>query len=126
VATGGDRVASPSHGREEGADGWGPLVRERDREGGECGLTGWAEPTAGERRERERGGAADGWGRDVSGGRARGDGLLGPRKGGECGRAREREEAYAGSSPVEVFFLFPFFLFLISIFYFYLFYLLFF
>jgi hypothetical protein len=61
VATGGARVASPDHGREEGADGRGPLARE----GGERGLTGGAEPTTGERRE--RGKAADGWGSGVSG-----------------------------------------------------------
>jgi hypothetical protein len=29
---GGNRVASPGHGREEGADGRGPLARERSRE----------------------------------------------------------------------------------------------
>jgi hypothetical protein len=48
--------------------------------------------------------------------RARDDGLPGPRKGGECGRARKREEAWAGSGPAEG--GFPF-LFLFSISYFY-------
>jgi hypothetical protein len=35
MATGGDRIASPGHGREEGADGQGPLAREGEitREG---------------------------------------------------------------------------------------------
>jgi hypothetical protein len=41
--------------------------------------------------------------------RARGDGPLGPRKGGEGGRAQEREEAWAGSGPAEGGFLFSFF-----------------
>jgi hypothetical protein len=38
VATGGDRVASLGHGREEGADGRGPLAREGEiaREGSAC------------------------------------------------------------------------------------------
>jgi hypothetical protein len=64
----------------------------RDREGGERGLTGGAELTAGERRERERG-AADGWGRDVSGGRGRAAmGRLGRGGEGSAGaRAREGE-----------------------------------
>jgi hypothetical protein len=106
VATGGDRVASPSHGREEGADERGPLAREREiaRERGECGLTGGAEPTTKERREREGGGAADGRGRPVSG---------------------ERRGAPEGAGPQTAqpgerrFFLFLFyFLFLISYFYF--------
>jgi hypothetical protein len=32
AVAGGDRVASLDHGREEGADGRGPLARERSRE----------------------------------------------------------------------------------------------
>jgi hypothetical protein len=104
VAIGGDRVASSGHGREDDANGQGSLARERaTREGGGqltsgagCQWQAWA--------------------------RARGDGPLGPRKGGECGRAREREEACAGSSPAEggflfsfLFFSFFYFLFLFSI-----------
>jgi hypothetical protein len=101
-----------------------------DRAGGECGLTGGAEPTAGERRERVRGKAANEWGRDVSGERGRAVmGRLGRGREGSAGtRAREREAAWAGSDPTEGGFLFSFFLFLflISIFYFYFLYLLFF
>jgi hypothetical protein len=114
----GDRVASPGHGSEEGADGRGPLAKERDREGGECGLTGGAEPIAGEQRERERG-AADGWGRNVSGGRGHAAmGRLGHGREGSA-RVREREEAWTRSGPTEgagfPFPLFFYFLFLFSI-----------
>ena len=74
MAASSERVASPGHGREEGSDRRGPLAREREiaRERGECGLTGGVEPTAGERRE--RGGAADRWGRPISRDRREGRG----------------------------------------------------
>jgi hypothetical protein len=100
--------------------------REIARERGECGLTGGAEPTAGERRERE--GEAQ-----LTGGANRparerrgaweGAGPRGPREG-----ARRAGGSWAGNGPTGGrFFLFLFyFLFLISIFYFYFFYLLFF
>jgi hypothetical protein len=86
---------------------------------------GGAEPTVGERRE--RGKAADGWGRVSVEARACGKGSFGPQVGEGCGRARGREAAWAGSGPTEGgSFSFFIFLFLISIFYFYFFYLLFF
>jgi hypothetical protein len=78
--------------------------------------------SAGERRERERGGAPDRWGRAVRRGAGVGvAGLLGPREergGGEAGAG----VAWAGYGPAEggcFSFFFFCFLFLISIFYFY-------
>jgi hypothetical protein len=110
VATGGDRVASRGHRREEGADGLGPLARE-----GEIA---------------REGSAADGWGRGVSGGAgarrwvawaAGGRGMR------ACAQGRERRLGPEAAQPgVFSFSLFFLFLFLISIFYFYFFYLLFF
>jgi hypothetical protein len=112
--------------------------------GGTRGPTGEPGLSAEERRERERGGAADGWGRSVSGSGARegsaADGWgRGVRRGrgramlGCLGRGRERGRggrARGGSGlgrkrpslGGEFFpFFFFYFLFLISIFYFYLF-----
>jgi hypothetical protein len=90
------------HGRGEGADRWGPPARE--------GAVA-----------RERAGMADGWVRDVSGGHAA-MGRLGRGREGECGRARERGEVWAGSGPAEggsfsfsFFFFYFLFLFLTSI-----------
>jgi hypothetical protein len=87
------------HGRGEGADRRGSPAKE--------GVV-----------TRERAGMADGWGRDVSGGRGRA--AMGREREGECGRAREREgrsgpEAaqLGGSFSFSLFFLFP-----ISYFYF--------
>jgi hypothetical protein len=78
---------------------------------------GGAEPTAGERRERERG-AADEWGRDVSGGRGRAVmGRLGCGGEGSVGARAREGEAWAGSGPARGF-PFPFFPFSISYFYF--------
>jgi hypothetical protein len=83
---------------------------------------GGAEPTAGERREREGGGAADGRGRPISGERhsvREGVGPLGPREG-----ARRAGGSWARNGPTggRRFSLFLFyFLFLISIFFYLLF-----
>jgi hypothetical protein len=99
AVAGGDRVASPGHGREEGADGRGPLTRERLRESeGGCGLTGE------DRSARERRGAREG---------------AGPRGPGEGGGRRARG-SWAGNGPTGGEKVFPFsFLFSISYFYFF-------
>jgi hypothetical protein len=94
--------------------------------GGMRGLMGGPRLQAEERRERERGGAADGWadrsagagsargrGARLTGGpgwqaRARDAGLLGPREG-------EGGVAWAGSGPAEGGKVFPFFIFPFSI-----------
>jgi hypothetical protein len=108
--------------------------------GGTRGLTGGPGLPEEEGRERERGGAADGWGRPVSGsgaregsaadgwgrgvrrGRGRGRAMLGclgrGRERGRGGRARGGV-SWAGSGPAEGGRVFPFFLFLFSISHFY-------
>jgi hypothetical protein len=85
--------------------------------GGTRDLTSGPGLSAGERRERERGGAADRWGRAIRRGAGAGvAGLLGPRE--ERGEA-DAGAAWAGNGPAEggMFFLFLF-LFSISHFHF--------
>jgi hypothetical protein len=94
---------------------------------GTRGLTGGPGLPAEERRERGRGGAADGWGRGVR--RGRGHAMLGclghGRERGRGGHARGGEwrgpEAAQPRGGEFFLFFFFYFLFLISIFYFYLF-----
>jgi hypothetical protein len=88
--------------------------------GGTRDLTSGPGLSAGERRERERGGAADRWGRAVRRG-AGVAGLLGPwEERGKRARARLGPETTQLRGEMFFFFFFFFcFLFLISIFYFY-------
>jgi hypothetical protein len=70
---------------------------------------------------RERAGVADGWGRDVSGGRGRAAmGRLGHGREGECRRTHEREgrSGPEAAQPRGGFLFFSFFLFSVSYFYF--------
>jgi hypothetical protein len=106
--------------------GWAVVGGERagDDMGGTRDLTSGPGLPAGERRERERGGAADGWGRAIRRRRGRcwaawaagGEGEAGARKGGWGGLGRKWPSRGGSFS-----FFFFCFLFLISIFYFYLF-----
>jgi hypothetical protein len=84
-------------------------------------LTSGPELPAEERRERERGGAADWWGRAVRRGVGAGvAGLLGPREErGESGRGRGLGRIWPSRGGEGFSFFFFCFLFLISIFYFY-------